>query len=87
MIYYEASIIAFLIIYFISVIVSLRPFKNVFRVLLLNGTVGLLSLTIINLISGYTGFYIPVNIVSVSLSSFLGPVGILLFAIINIIFL
>ena len=87
MIYYKIGIIAFLVLYLILLLYFLRPLKIALKVLCINGVIGLITLATINLISEFTWFYIPVNIVSVSMSSFLGPLGLGLFSLIEIIFL
>lgn len=52
--------------------------------LLLHSASGLLCLGLLNSVSGFTGFYFPVNAVTVAIAGFLGLPGMLLMALVQI---
>ena len=57
----------------------MMPMKLIFK-LLLHAGCGFLCLWLLNTVSGFTGFSLPVNSVTVFISGFLGIPGILLLA-------
>lgn len=63
----------------------LGPLKILTR-LLINSTIALLALIIINFIGAYFSFHIPVNLISVLGIGVLGVPGLILFAILSLMF-
>ena len=62
----------------------LIPMKLVFKLLLHSGC-GFLCLWLLNTVSGFTGFYLPVNAVTVFIAGFLGIPGIALITVLEIV--
>lgn len=63
----------------------LLPMRLVWK-LLINGISGVLLLWVVNLTAGFTGFSIPVNLVTAIISGTLGLPGIILLAILQLFF-
>ena len=60
------------------------PMKMVFKLLLHSGC-GFLCLWLLNTVSGFTGFFLPINAVTVFIAGFLGIPGIGLIALLEIV--
>jgi inhibitor of the pro-sigma K processing machinery len=69
-------LVLLLVIYFASQ-VFLKPIKLLWK-LLLNSVLGLILLVAVNFIGGYFSFALPINVVTVLISGFLGIPGILM---------
>ncbi|MEN6347925.1 MAG: pro-sigmaK processing inhibitor BofA family protein [Syntrophomonas sp.] len=69
-------LVLLLVIYFASQI-FLKPIKLLWK-LLLNSVLGLILLVAVNFIGGYFSFVLPINVVTVLISGFLGIPGILM---------
>ena len=76
-----------LAVYYFVFLIICRKEKCTVQLLFVNSAVGLAVLFILRLLSPYIGILVPVNIVSVSASSVLGPIGLGAFLLINYIFL
>ncbi len=63
----------------------LLPMRLVWK-LLINGISGVLLLWVVNLTAGFTGFSIPVNLVTAIISGTLGLPGILLLGVLQLFF-
>ncbi len=66
-----------LVIIFIIAQVIMKPIKLVWK-LLLNSVIGLLLLLLTNFLGAYFSFALPINVITVLVSGFLGIPGILL---------
>ncbi|MEQ8175794.1 MAG: pro-sigmaK processing inhibitor BofA family protein [Syntrophomonadaceae bacterium] len=69
-------LVLLLIIYFASQ-VFLKPIKLLWK-LILNSVLGLILLVVVNFVGGYFSFALPINVVTVLISGFLGIPGILM---------
>jgi inhibitor of the pro-sigma K processing machinery len=58
------------------------PIKLV-AILIYNGLLGGVMLWLLNLVGGYVGFHIPINVITAPLAGFLGLPGILLLIILQ----
>ncbi len=85
--FYKIMIITVFIFYSIVSLVIAGKKKKLFTVLFINSGFGVLSLVMLHLFSGFLNFTVCINTVSVFLSLTLGPIGTILFTVINIIFL
>ena len=61
----------------------MMPLKLIFKLLLHSGC-GFACLWLLNTVSGFTGFYLPVNAVTVFIAGFLGIPGIGLIALLEL---
>jgi len=66
-----------LVILYIVAQVFIKPVKLLWK-LLLNSAVGLILLLIVNYLSSYFDFSLPINIISVLIAGFLGIPGVIL---------
>lgn len=71
-----AALFLIVIIFFISQII-MKPIKLIWKIIL-NSIIGLLLLLLTNYIGAYFSFALPINIITVLISGFLGIPGILL---------
>lgn len=70
-----------LLIFLIKII--LTPMRLIWK-LLTNSVCGFLCLWILNLISGYTGVYFPINLVTAGIAGLLGLPGIVLLILVQL---
>ena len=61
----------------------LLPLKLIFKLLLHSGS-GFLCLWLLNTVSGFTGIYLPVNVITAAIAGFLGIPGIGLIALLEV---
>ena len=59
------------------------PLKLIFKLLLHSGS-GFLCLWLLNTVSGFTGIYLPVNVITAAIAGFLGIPGIGLIALLEV---
>lgn len=71
------AVLFLLVIIFIIAQLIMKPIKLIWK-LLLNSIIGLLLLLLTNFIGAYFSFALPVNVITVLISGFLGIPGILL---------
>lgn len=76
-------IIIIVLLFFVSWLLII-PLKKIFKILI-NSMFGIIALFLFNLLSGYTGIYIGINIVTALIIGVLGVPGFLLLLILNII--
>ncbi|MBP3672728.1 MAG: pro-sigmaK processing inhibitor BofA family protein [Oscillospiraceae bacterium] len=69
---------------FVLIRVMLLPIKLVWK-LLINSACGFICLWLLNWISGFTGVYFPINLVTAAIAGFLGLPGIGLLALVQMI--
>jgi inhibitor of the pro-sigma K processing machinery len=71
------AVLFFLVILYILAQVVVKPIKLLWK-LLLNSAVGIVLLMLTNYIGSYFDFSIPINLITVLITGFLGVPGILL---------
>ena len=73
------TILVPVLLLFVLIRVMLLPIKLVWK-LLINSACGFICLWLLNWISGFTGVYFPINLVTAAIAGFLGLPGIGLLA-------
>ena len=78
------TILVPVLLLFVLIRVMLLPIKLVWK-LLINSACGFICLWLLNWISGFTGVYFPINLVTAAIAGFLGLPGIGLLALVQMI--
>ncbi len=84
--YYVFLFYVFSAIYLISFFLYLFINKSFLKLIILNGSIGIATLTIFKILEGYIQLAVNINLVSVILSSLCGVPGIGLYLVISNIF-
>lgn len=87
MLYYKILFLIMFVSYIFVFLCYLIKHKTIRAVIFLNSFSGLFSMFVINLTSFLSGIFIPINSISVLMSSLLGIPGVCLFLLIDFLFI
>ena len=79
--------LSLLVIFGIAILIIAFIEKKPFRILFFNALLGIISLTVINILKNFSGVFVPINEITVLLSSTFGLPAVCAFLILPIIFI
>ena len=87
MLYVYIFFAVLVVLFFLALSIAIKKFKIALKLVCLNSGFGFLLLIVLKLLSGLIGINVYINIVSVTISTVFGPLGLAMFYLINFVFL